>query len=76
MSNAPQPYAMCAIWLLGTTAPLAFLMSFGLASADGFAIASILEVLSVRRCGVQGEADRECAELVLLHGAAVLPPRV
>lgn len=42
LGNAPQPYAMCAIWLLGTTAPLAFFTSFGLASAGGFAMVSMV----------------------------------
>lgn len=46
---------MCAIWLLGTTAPLAFLMSLGLASAGGFA------VLSMFCCG--------CASAVVLRAA-------
>lgn len=41
---------MCAIWLLGTTAPFAFLTSLGLASAGSFAIDSM--VCTVYRLGV------------------------
>jgi hypothetical protein len=42
---SPHPYAICAIWLLGTMLPLAFLTILGDASADAFGATAIVSMV-------------------------------
>lgn len=44
-SHLPHPYSMCAIWLLGTMLPLAFLTILGEASADAFWATAIVSMV-------------------------------
>ena len=42
---SPHPYAICAIWLLGTILPFAFLTILGDASADAFGATAIVSMV-------------------------------
>jgi hypothetical protein len=48
LEDAPQPYAICAIWLLGTILPFAFLTILGLASADPLGATAIVSMVPTR----------------------------
>jgi purine-cytosine permease-like protein len=41
----PHPYAICAIWLLGTMLPFAFLTILGDASADALGATAIVSMV-------------------------------
>lgn len=43
--HLPHPYAICAIWLLGTMLPFAFLTILGDASADAFGATAIVSMM-------------------------------
>jgi hypothetical protein len=43
--NLPQPYAMCAIWLLGTMLPLAFLTILGDANDAALSATAVLSMM-------------------------------
>ena len=43
--DTPQPYAICAIWLLGTMLPFAFLTILGLASAAPLGATAIVSMV-------------------------------
>jgi len=47
-NHLPQPYAICAIWLLGTRAPLEFLTTLGEASGAALEVAETGSIATVR----------------------------
>jgi hypothetical protein len=48
VEDEPQPYAICAIWLLGTILPFAFLTILGLASAAPLGATAIVSMAVTR----------------------------